>query len=97
MLGVASATGREFGRTEMNDIVVKLSEFLTKELNLSESDLAPGTPLFSTGLIDSFALVTLLGHIEKAFGVHISATDVSLENFDTLDRIEDYVKRSLGV
>lgn len=78
----------------MNDIQQSLTHFLERELRVDARELAPDAPLFSSGLIDSFALVTLLGHIEKSCGVQISATDVSLDNFDTLERMVAYVQRS---
>ena len=40
-------------------------------------------PLISSGMIDSFDLVTLIGAIEERFGVNIPVEDISVESFDT--------------
>lgn len=71
-----------------------LSTFLRDELNISEP-IDGTTELFSSGLLDSVSMVTLIGFIEEKGGVTIRPNDVTLENFDCISRIVDYV-RSLG-
>lgn len=71
-----------------------LHEFLVNELAVDGSNLSSDAPLFSSGLIDSFALVTLLTFVETESGLMISPEDVNLENFDSIDRILDFVARS---
>jgi acyl carrier protein len=63
-----------------------LLDFLRTELDLDEP-VADDTPLFSGGLLDSFAMVTLVGHVEKSAGIRLSPGDVNLNNLDTIDRI----------
>lgn len=70
-----------------------LVEFLRDDLAIDVSDIAPDTLLFSTGIIDSFALVTLMTFIETEGGVRISPADVNLANFDSISRILNYVDR----
>ena len=50
------------------------------------------TTLFSSGVLDSFDLAGLLAFLEKTADKPIGATDVSLENFDTPERILRYTK-----
>ncbi|WP_165842935.1 acyl carrier protein [Phenylobacterium deserti] len=64
--------------------------FLQEELTVKEADLAPDAPLFSSGLIDSFSLVSLLSFLETEGGFMIDPVDVNLENFDTIERILAY-------
>ena len=45
------------------------------------------TELFSTGTIDSFAMVELLVFLEGQIGSKLGPEDISLDNFDTLGRI----------
>lgn len=54
-------------------------------------DLTADTPLFSSARLDSLALVDLLEVVERASGVKVRWSDVSLDHFDTLARIEAYV------
>jgi acyl carrier protein len=67
-----------------------LREFLRDEIGVDTSTLSRDDLLFSSGLIDSFSLVTLLAHIERVCGFRIGPTDVNLDNFDSLGRILAY-------
>lgn len=68
--------------------------FLSDDLAIETSDIAADTLLFSTGIIDSFALVTLMTYIETEGGVRIAPADVNLANFDSISRILKYVERA---
>lgn len=72
----------------------KLKAYITNELGVQNQDLAPETLLFSTGLVDSFALVSLMMFTENEAGILIAPTDVNLDNLDSIDRILNYVARS---
>ena len=67
--------------------------YLRDELDVDTAGLDVDSPLFSSGVIDSFSLVSLLAHIEAKHRFRIPATDVTLDNFDTLGRIAAYVSR----
>jgi acyl carrier protein len=67
-----------------------LREFLITELGL-EDDITSETELFSTGLLDSVAMMNIIGFIEEKSGIDVRPADVTLENFDTMQRIVDYV------
>ena len=73
-----------------------LLKYLSDELDIDTSGLEADSPLFSSGVIDSFSLVNLLASIESTCGFRIPATDVTLENFDTAGRISAYVSRMTG-
>ena len=70
-----------------------LVEFFETELGVELSDIGDDDPLFSSGVIDSFALVTMMMHLERVGGVRINPTDVTLENLDTLNRILAFCRR----
>ncbi|BCS31975.1 hypothetical protein TBR22_A11790 [Luteitalea sp. TBR-22] len=73
-----------------------LIEFLREDLGVDTTGVTPQTPLFSSGLIDSFSLVTLLGHIEQTCGFRVGPTDVNLDNFDSIERIRAYIASMAG-
>jgi len=73
-----------------------LLKYLGDELDIDTSSLEADSPLFSSGVIDSFSLVNLLASIESRCGFRIPATDVTLDNFDTVGRISAYVSRMTG-
>ena len=52
-----------------------------------EHQIAPGEPLISSGLIDSFSLVDLALFIEDSFGVRIDDAELTADVFDTLDQL----------
>jgi acyl carrier protein len=64
--------------------------FLKNELNVVEA-IEGETALFSTGLLDSVAMLNLIGFLEDQFKIEVRASDVTLENFDTPEQIEAYV------
>ncbi|MBU3030649.1 acyl carrier protein [Paracoccus marinaquae] len=68
-----------------------LIRFLRDELNI-EDDLDAGTELFSTGILDSVAMMNIIGFVEEKAGIEVRPADVTLENFDTLQRIVDYAR-----
>jgi len=71
-----------------------LKTFLSNELGVDTRDVDAVTPLFSSGLIDSFALVQLITHVEDNCGIRFSAADVNLDNLDSIERIISYVTRA---
>ena len=63
----------------------KLIEFIKKEfLTDPEFEITPDTKLISSGLIDSFSLVSLQRFIEKEFGKMIPAPKITAESFDSV-------------
>lgn len=48
------------------------------------------TPLFSSGALDSIAMINLIAFIEQQAGIEIRADEVTLENFDTPARISRF-------
>lgn len=65
----------------------------TTELN---GQTMPDSPLFSSGMLDSVAMLNLIAFIEEASGVEIRAEDVTLDNFDTPARIVRFMGAQAG-
>lgn len=70
-----------------------LVAFLEDDLGVETDGLPDDAPLFSSGIVDSFALVTLMMHLEKEGGFRINPADVTLDNLDTIERILAYCNR----
>lgn len=51
------------------------------------------TPLFSSGALDSVAMLNLIVYVERETGTEIRAEDVTLENFDSAARILDFARK----
>jgi hypothetical protein len=61
-----------------------LVQFLNEDLGLRGGDYDLQTPLFSSGLLDSFGLAALLAFAELHFQVRLTSADVTEENVDTV-------------
>ena len=71
-----------------------LFDFLETDLGVDIDSVDSDTPLFSSQLVDSFALVTLMMFLERETGIRISPADVNLDNMDTIGRMIAYVSRA---
>ncbi len=80
----------------MSETIAKLTEFMSEELGIDGDELAHEELLFSTGIIDSFSLVTLLSFIESEFSIRINPTEVILDNFDSLERMDRFIGEKLA-
>lgn len=63
----------------------KLIDFIRHEfLDDPDMELDASTNLISSGLVDSFSLVSLQAFIQKEFGKMIPAPRITAESFDTV-------------
>jgi acyl carrier protein len=69
-----------------------LRRYLHEKQGLEPADFADDTLLFSSGLIGSFSMVDLIIFIEETGGLRVHPTDVTLDNFDSIDRILAFVE-----
>jgi acyl carrier protein len=67
---------------------------LARDVGIDTADINGATPLFSGGILNSFSLVALIGVLEERSGIKIHPMDLTLDNFDTIDRMLAYVARS---
>ena len=69
-----------------------LLTYLKERMGLQVESIDDSTPLFSSGLLDSFSLMELIMFVESEAGVLMNPADVSFENLDSVDRIVRYVE-----
>jgi acyl carrier protein len=67
-------------------IVRVLQQVTGKDLNPG-----PDEPIFSSGLLDSFALTDFVAGLEREFGVTIPDSDLSARKFDTVNKVDSYL------
>ena len=70
-----------------------LMEFLNCELGVDTSDIDESTALFSTSIIDSFSLLSLIMFLEQRCAFRMKPLDVNLDNLDSIERILGFVGR----
>ena len=74
----------------------KLIEFIKEEFSDdSDEEITIDTKLISSGLIDSFSLVSLQKFILKEFGKRIPSPKITAESFDTIKQIVEIIKTSM--
>ena len=72
----------------------KLIEFIIDEfLDDPDTEITQDTKLISSGLIDSFSLVSLQTYIEKEFGKKIPAPRITAESFDTVRQMVEVINQ----
>lgn len=62
-------------------------DFLNSKTRADLSGIGDDTPLFSTGMVDSFTMVDLLMWLQQQTGSRLGPEDISVENFDSVGRI----------
>ena len=82
---------------DRNETLQKVRAFTLKEL-LKNPDYAlkNDEPLFSSGLIDSFAMAQVGVFIETEFNLYIPDPDLTVENMDTMTQITDKILSGLA-
>lgn len=79
----------------MQDIRQVVRDYVVREY-LEEDDervITNTTPLISSGIVDSFSMVSLKRFLEQTYGVHIPDAEASSAAFDTVERIALLVER----
>jgi len=66
--------------------------FLREELGIDRDDANVDEPLFSSGLLDSFALTALLAFAETRFGVTFESAEITEDKVDSVAAIAAWVK-----
>ncbi len=67
-------------------------EYLDED-DLEDMELDENTPLISSGIVDSFSMVSLKRFLEKKYAVSIPDADASPEAFDSVNKIIALVNR----
>jgi methoxymalonate biosynthesis acyl carrier protein len=58
--------------------------------------IAADVDLFATGLVSSLFALELVIHLEQSFGVTVAGSDLTLDNFRTVDAMTALVLRLSG-
>jgi acyl carrier protein len=69
----------------------EIRTLLENTFGLRPGQLRDDTPLFSSGLLDSFHLVEMISVLEKASSRKIKPGEINLENLDTSGSIAGFL------
>ena len=79
----------------MDDITKVVLAYVTREYleDGDERTITETTPLISSGIVDSFSMVSLLRFLEKKYSIHIPDEAATPDAFDTVERITALVRQ----
>jgi len=79
---------------EIKDVVLEyiVDEYVEDE----DEEVTYDTPLISSGLVDSFSMVSLKNFLEKKYDIKLPDEEATPEAFDTINSIAELVKRHKG-
>ncbi len=80
---------------EMKDVVLEyiVDEYIDED---DDMEIEADTPLISSGIVDSFSMVSLKVFLEKKYDIKIPDDEASPEAFDTVNAIVELVKKHQG-
>ena len=81
----------------MTDLANRLLGFVQDEVCAPGIDLTLDTDLLLTGAVDSLGVIRITQWIEDETGIDVDPGDVTLENFQTIDRMLVYIDKQLDV
>ncbi len=79
---------------EFDQIEIVFIDFFENECGHNMEGITSEAPLFSSGKLDSIDILRTVSLIEEKFGISVSPMDVSIEQFDTLALLRDFVNRN---
>ena len=79
------------------NIIEKTKEFIIDTfLYGDETDMNNDTSFIGTGIIDSTGILELLAFVEETFDIKVEDDELLPDNFDSLNKIESYLKTKLN-
>ena len=85
-------------RPDTDDVKETLRAHILREYLPGESpeNLRDDTPLRSSGVLDSLALLSLVQFVEESFGIVVEAHEAGVSNFDRIEDLAAFIARKRG-
>lgn len=78
-------------KVQKEKIKEETRKFIFKNFMHAKGTLKDEDSLFESNIMDSFGILELSSFIEKKFGVAINPSDVTIEHFDSVDKIVKFI------
>lgn len=78
------------------DFAERLVKFVDAEVSLIDDPIETDTDLLLTGAVDSLGVMSITGWIEDELGFEVDATEITLDNFQTVERTLRYCESKLA-
>lgn len=78
----------------MDTIEKTIKEFIYKNLVIFEDevDLSNDDNIFELGFVNSLFIIKLVDFIEKSYSIEVEPEDVSISDFNSVDRIRAFIE-----
>ena len=74
----------------------KIREFIVKNLYYAEDDpIAEEDSFLETGVVDSMGVMELVAFVQSEFGIEVAQHEIVVENFDSIRKLANYVRKKL--
>ncbi len=74
----------------------KLREFIIKNLYYAEDNpIADDDSFLETGVVDSMGVMELVAFVQSEFGVAVAQNEIVVDNFDSIRKLANFVRRKL--
>lgn len=70
----------------------KLRQYLIDTFMYGEGTIKDDQQLFETGVIDSLGFMKLLSFVEESFGVSLDMSEVTIDNFASIDTMVETIE-----
>lgn len=78
----------------MDEMKMAVLEYVKDEyVDDEDEEVTLETPLISSGLVDSFSMVSLKTFVEKKYGIKLPDEEATPEAFDTVNSIVELVRK----
>ncbi|MFA7061383.1 MAG: acyl carrier protein [Pedobacter sp.] len=80
----------------MQDYATQIKAFIIENFlfNAEGSSLGDDESFLESGIVDSTGILEVVAWIEETFDIRVPDTDLLPENFDTVQRLAAYMRRS---
>jgi len=77
---------------EMKEVILEyvIDEYVDED---DDIEVQTDTPLISSGIVDSFSMVSLKTFLEKKYSINLPDSEATPEAFDTVDSITALVQK----
>ncbi len=81
---------------DKNTVIEHLATYLKQNAGDQTGVLDGNTPLLDEWFTSSMEVINMVLFLEKQFGIKMRDSDISAQNFDTLDTLSDFVLAKLA-
>ncbi len=73
-------------------MVDEIVKYISEEI---DTPISAEDELLSSGLVDSITIMKIIAHLEDQYSVKVAPQDMVIENFNTVNSIQEYLSEQL--